>query len=243
MLIYKPSGRAGEYSEYALNFYKGCSHGCKYCYVPLIVKRNRQEFYKNVGLKKDLFKKLKKELEKKNDFESNVLLSFTSDVYQPCEEKNYYTRKVIEMLNEYDIDFTVLTKNKLASRDFDLYKENDEFAMTLTYIDSEASKRIEPFASLPSERIETLKKAKSKGIKTWASLEPVIWPEQTLKLIEMTHLFVDKYKIGTINYSKQKEKIDWYDFSLRLKLLLEKYGTKYYIKEDLRPYFEGDFVR
>ncbi len=81
-----------------------------------------------------------------------------------------------------------------------------------------------------------LKNAKNKGIGTWVSLEPVIEPEQTLGIVELTHEFVDIYKVGTLNYHSGKNLINWREFALRIKEILNKYNCDYYIKNDLQKY-------
>lgn len=70
------------------------------------------------------------------------------------------------------------------------------FGATLTFIDELKSLEVEPNAAKPQDRISTLKKLHEEGIKTWASIEPVIDPVQSLALIEATMPFVDQYKIG-----------------------------------------------
>ena len=91
-------------------------------------------------------------------------------------------------------------------------------------------------APLPNDRIETLKFAHGLGIETWVSLEPVVIPSETLEIINLTHDFVDFYKVGTLNYDSLAKTIDWKEFGLNAIKLLEKYNKKYYIKDDLKKY-------
>ena len=159
------------------------------------------------------------------------MLSFTSDPYHNQEAADF-TRAALELFIKYSVNWNVLTKNKEARRDFHLYRGGDKFGMTLTFRSNEDSMSHEPKASLPIDRMVTLKMAHEARIPTWVSMEPVIDPSQTLKLIELTREFVDFYKVGKINY--QKTSVDWVKFRTEAIALLEQHGKKYYIKKDLR---------
>ena len=94
----------------------------------------------------------------------------------------------------------------------------------------------EPGAATPQDRINSLKKAKEKGIETWVSFEPVIDPEETYKLFEASKDYVDLYKIGKINNYKDAEEVDWREFTKKIINLCETNNKKYYIKDSLKPY-------
>ena len=95
-------------------------------------------------------------------------------------------------------------------------------------------KEIEPFAAPTNERINSLKKAHDLGIFTFVSLEPVWNPNQTLELIDLTHEFVDFYKVGKLNYNKLQKLIDWKKFKFDVIEKLDTYKKEYYIKNDLQ---------
>jgi hypothetical protein len=117
--------------------------------------------------------------------------------------------------------------------DFKYYGSNDWFATTLTFTDVNDSKRHEPNADSPLERFESLKMAKQQyGIKTWASIEPVIDPQQSLALIEETAPYVDLFKIGKLNHADSPH-IDWRTFAAQAIELCENLGVRYFIKIDL----------
>lgn len=239
-IIYEPAGKAKEYSPLAANLYSGCSHGCKYCYVPKFCKKNQEEFHQEVKPRKDILRLIEIDsLIMKNQQIQPVLLCFTCDPYQPEEEKLMVTRRVLKIFKRYGVPFQVLTKGgMLAERDFDLYTEKDLFATSLTLLDEKDSLEWEPGARLPQERIETIKIANKAGIKTWVSLEPVIDPYQTLEIIRLTHSFVDKFKVGKLNHHAHQKNIDWKKFALQAIELLEKLGKDYYIKIDLAEYLK-----
>ena len=239
-IIYEPAGRAKEYSPLAANLYSGCSHGCKYCYVPKFCRKKPDNFHQEVKPRKDILKLIEIDaFNLKNQGIPPVLLCFTCDPYQPSEEELKITRQTLKIFNRYNLPFQVLTKGgMLAERDFDLYTKYDFFATSLTLLDEKDSLNWEPGAKPPRERIETVKKAHQAGIKTWVSLEPVIEPEQTLEIIKMTHSFVDKYKVGKLNHHEHHKNIDWKDFAQKVVNLLEKLGKDYYIKIDLAEYLK-----
>lgn len=234
-IIYEPSGRAKEYGDLALNIYSGCNFGCKYCFAPLILKKDRETFHKVSKARDNLLEKVEKDCQN-NQFEGRrVHLCFTCDPYQDIDVVLKATREVLCLFKRYNVNFQILTKGGIrAVRDFDLYKFGDSFGSTLTFHDEIDSKHWEPKASYYYKRLEAIKIAHKTGIKTWVSLEPVINPEQTLQIIIDTMPWVDLYKIGPINYSDIKKTIDWKDFGHKAIQLLENYGKEYYIKEDLK---------
>jgi DNA repair photolyase len=239
-IIYRPAGRAGEYSEYAVNLYGGCDHHCPYCYVPLARHITPEKFY-GAGATpyKNVLKKLAADCRRlQGAITTPIMLSFTSDAYQHSEAGHQTTRQAIRLLKQHGFRICVLTKAGMrATRDFDLLDAGDVMAATLTLINEADSLKWEPHAALPSDRIEFLKAAKRRGMETWASLEPVIDPEQTLELIQATRGIVDLYKIGTINYVKVvSEKIDWTDFVREAVAAVIAGNQAYYLKDDLLKY-------
>jgi DNA repair photolyase len=119
---------------------------------------------------------------------------------------------------------------------FDLLGTNpgDAFATTLTFLDPADSAEWEPGAASPVDRLDAIATAKTRGITTWVSLEPVIDPEQTLKIIRQIHRHVDLFKVGTLNHHKLAATIDWHAFAHNVVTLLDDLGAAYYLKNDLR---------
>jgi DNA repair photolyase len=165
-------------------------------------------------------------------------LSFLNDPYAPLNQKKQLTREVIQILRQNHIPFQVLTKSCSAAWDFDLYGARDAFAVTLTLLDKRW-KQWESKATEPEIRMVTLQQAKMIGIETWVSLEPVIDPEQSLKIIEETHDYVDLYKIGTLNYVTPPSSIDWRAFGREAIALCERFSKPYWIKSDLAQHLGG----
>lgn len=237
-IIYEPSGRAAEYSHLAINHYTGCGHGCRYCYVPAATKNNN--FHEQQSVRRNVLRQLRREAPKYAGSDKRVLLSFATDPYQPLDETEQVTRKVIELLREFDIPFQILTKGGTrACRDFDLYGPNDLFGVTLTFLNEQDSRKEEPNAAIPHSRILALEMAKKLGIETWVSLEPVIDPKQTLEIIRQTHHTVDHFKIGKLNYDERAREINWRKFGIAAIELCREFETDYYIKKDLAMYLDG----
>lgn len=166
-------------TDYVINPYTGCLHGCKYCYTTFI--RRFQNIKPNWGdflyVKKNCPELLEKELEKAKA--GHIWIASVTDCYCPIEEKYKLTRRILETISKskYKDKFTIeiLTKSALVERDFDLLKKmNVELGCSINTLDSEVSKIIEPFASPPKLRIETLKKAKYRGIKVYGFISPVL---------------------------------------------------------------------
>lgn len=237
-IIYQPKGRALEYAARAANLYRGCSHGCEYCFAPRTTRKDKDLFHSEefIRPRKDVLKHLIVDAKKYAGCPHNVLLSFTSDPYQPIEEDLKITREAIKILNGENIGVTILTKGgALAERDFDILKLNpaNQFGVTLTCVNSVASEEWEPGAAMPFERVNSLRIAQAQGIYTYVSLEPVLDPERVYELICATHKFVNFYKIGKLNYHPHAKTIDWVKFRENVKALLLNYGKDFMLKKDL----------
>ncbi len=237
-IIYEPAGRAREYAGLAANIYDGCTHGCVYCWAPKVRYKTPEEFHETAIPRKDVLTKLAADCRNTRiSREHPVLLCFTGDPYPPEEEQNGVTREAIELLHGGGFSVEVLTKGgKRCQRDFDLLTARDAVAATLTFVSEQKSREWEPFATPPAERFAALDEAHSKGIRTWASLEPVIDPEETYEIIRQTHGFIDRYKVGTLNYHAAGKEIDWINFANKVTALLEAHGCDYYVKNDLKKY-------
>jgi len=246
-LVYEPAGRAREYAPLALNLYTGCSHGCSYCYAPAAMRKDPRTF-KHAQPRADIIANLERELTRNGDGSlldagdhPPVLLCFTSDPYQPVAIESGVTRAAIETLHAHGYPVHILTKGGMrATADFDILGTHpgDAFACTLTFVNERDSLVWEPQAALPRDRRHALTIAHHRGITTWASLEPVIDPEQTLDLIALTADVVDLFKVGTLNHHAHAATIDWPDFARRVVYLLDSLECDYYLKDDLRRHLD-----
>ena len=237
-IIYEPRGRAREYAPLACNIYRGCDHGCTYCYAPSATFRQRQDFVAST-VRADFLGKLEKEATRHqhHGLTGKVLLCFTCDPYQHLDTETQMTRHTIKILHSHGFNVQVLTKGgSRALRDLDLLGPDDAFATSMTLLDEQASLEWEPEAALPQNRIDTLRIFHKAGIPTWVSLEPVIDPEAALEIIHQTHEFVDLYKVGKLNHHPHAKTIDWQHFAIAAVQLLSSLDKPYYVKADLRAF-------
>ena len=237
--IYEPKGKAKEYCDLAVNLYKGCGHGCTYCYAPAILRKSglsKDDFYNHPSVRPGILEALTKDAPKYKGRE--VQLCFTCDPYQPIEQELQVTREAIKILKSNEIIVRILTKGGiLSTRDFDLLEPGvDWYGATLSFLDAEKSETWEPGAASPENRITALTMAKSAGLNTWASMEPVIDPGESFRVMMECIDAVDVFKIGAWNYDSRAKEINWREFVTNIVMIFELYGKEYYIKKDLKDY-------
>lgn len=238
-LIYHPSGSAGEYADkgYAVNLFKGCTHGCKYCYVPQFThfKGGMEAFHASVTAAPDVLERLERDMKRVGVLPEPIFLCFTCDPY--CvDAPEGVTRKAIQIITQSGNRVNILTKGGTrACSDFDLLaRSKSNIGATLTFSMASSSSHWEVKGALPKDRIDMLMLAKASGIETWASIEPVIDPSQSLVAMEYAIPYVDTFKIGKWNHDSRAKDIDWKDFAQKAKALMEKHGKKYMFKKELR---------
>lgn len=241
-IIYEPKGKAGEYSPLAVNIYKGCDHKCFYCYVPSIMTVYNKGYNHNIVEQKNNFlTNLRKEAETYTKGKKQVLLSFTSDPYCSLNDTLDLTKETINILCSNKFPVAILTKGgERALKDlptFIKYKDIIKVGSSLTLFKEESIRKHESGASLYKERENLLKQCNMNDIKTWASIEPVIYPEETLEILQRTVSFVNQYKIGKLNHFKEIEsKINWTKFLYDAVKIMRDNKKMFMIKEDLAKY-------
>jgi len=236
-IIYEPQGRASEYAGLAANIYTKCTHGCRYCYANKMRKMKKEQFHAENKVKNNAIRDLRKDARKLRELRDDreILFCFMGDPYNPDEPVQGITRQAIEIMIQNNLRFTVLTKGgDRARRDLDLLSHYPKCSLgqTIIFSDQVSADYWEPNAAPLLERFQLAKDAHEMGITTWVSLEPVIDPNQALEVVSLLHPYVDKWKVGPINYQKGID-VDWPQFKNDIVSLFKKVGAIYYLKKEL----------
>lgn len=160
-----------------MNLYRGCQHGCIYC-----DSRSRcyhmDHAFEDIEVKENAPELLEQALRRKR---KRGMLSTGSmtDPYLPLERELGLTRKALELAERYGYGFTLITKSDLVLRDLDLLKAIQEktkcvVQMTLTTLDEELCKKLEPGVCTTARRLEVLEILKREGIPTVVWLCPIL---------------------------------------------------------------------
>ena len=163
--------------------HRGCEHGCVYCFArpshAYLGFSPGLDFETQIVSKPDAPKVLRKELQK-NGYRCEVLaLGSNTDPYQPIEKKLKITRQILEILLEHRHPVGIVTKSQLILRDVDLLttfaqKNLVHVFISVTTLNSELAQRMEPRASSPERRLETIRKLHDAGVPVGALASPMI---------------------------------------------------------------------
>jgi len=201
-------------SDYTINPYVGCEHGCTYCYARFMKRftGHKEEWGRFVDVKTNAAALLQREIRKKRS--GRVWISGVCDPYQPIEKKYELTRRCLEILSKHGWPVTIQTKSPLVKRDLELLGTfNDiEVGLTITTADDSIRKIFEPNSPAIDERIETLEKLHSAGLKTYAMIAPLL--PKAEGLVTLLSEKVDYVLIDKMNYHYA----DW---------VYRKYGLEY----------------
>ena len=185
---------------------------------------DRETFHTRVEPRKDIVSALRRQLEREQITGKLIHLCFTCDPY-PEERDTTATREVIQALKEYGNHVQILTKGD-GSRDFHLLDGEDWYGITYD------GGLIENGCPIDVRFMHLRQAKETYGIKTWVSFEPVLFPCFVLKYIKKCAPFVDRVKIGKLNYDKSS--VDWAQFGREAEAVCQKLGLDYYIKDSLR---------
>lgn len=185
-------------SDYVINPYVGCPHGCKYCYASFMKRFTGHK--EDWGTFIDI-KKCDKEINIKKLENKNVFLSSVTDCYNKFEEKYELTRKILKQLVNANCYLSISTKSKLILRDLDLLKQikNITVSMSINTLDEDFRKDMDNASSI-QERLNTLKELHKNGIHTVLFMSP-IFPYITnfKEIIEVSKEYIDEYWFENLN--------------------------------------------
>jgi len=158
-------------AKYSLSAYTGCSHSCLYCYASSYIRRFSQP-----REKKDFLKRLEKEI-KKVPKGSLIAMANSSDPYLPLEKELKLTRQGLKIIKEYDLSLNIVTKSSLILRDLDILKGFKKIvvSISLTTLNKELAKKLEPYSCPPQERLRTVKEL-SLHLPVVVRFDPLIYP-------------------------------------------------------------------
>lgn len=185
-------------SDYVINPYVGCPHGCRYCYA-CFMKRftgHSEEWGSFIDIKQ-----CDKPISQKKLQGKSVFLSSVTDCYNPFEEKYKITRNILEQLISIDCELNISTKSNLVLRDIDLLKQckNLKVSISVNTLDEQFKNDMDNASSI-QERLETLETLYKNGIYTVLFMSPV-FPVITdyREIIEKTNKYVDEYWFENLN--------------------------------------------
>jgi len=167
----------------SLNPYRGCEHGCAYCYArpthEYLGYSAGLDFETKLIAKKNAPELLRKELASRSYVPSVIAISGVTDAYQPIERKLELTRRCLEVLAECRNPIAIITKNHLVTRDIDLLRSLAEVNAVTVYIsvtslDAELASKLEPRASRPVRRLAAIRELSEAGIPVGVLMAPVI---------------------------------------------------------------------
>jgi len=167
----------------SINIYRGCEHGCAYCYArpfhEFLGFSPGLDFETKIVVKYKAPELLRAELASPKWKPQCIAMSGVTDCYQPAERKLQLTRRVLEVLLEFRNPVGIVTKNHLVTRDVDLLAQLAKFDCAAVYIsittlDPELTPRLEPRASLPRMRLAAVKTLADAGVPVGVMLAPMI---------------------------------------------------------------------
>ncbi|MXQ13698.1 PA0069 family radical SAM protein [Microvirga makkahensis] len=169
--------------EKSINPYRGCEHGCSYCFArPTHAYQGLSsglDFETKIFAKPNAAELLEKELRAPNYQPTTIALGANTDPYQPVERKFRITRSVLEVLNRANHPVGIVTKSALVTRDIDLLsqmadKQLAKVAISITTLDPKLARRMEPRAATPAKRLETVRRLSEAGIPVTVLVAPII---------------------------------------------------------------------
>lgn len=185
-------------SDYVINPYVGCSHGCKYCYASFMKRFTGH--IENWGDFIDI-KKCNKKIDLRKISGKNVFLSSVTDCYNELEEKFLITRGILEQLVNSDCYLSISTKSSLILRDIDLLKQikNLTVSVSINTLDESFKNDMDKASSIKS-RLNTLKYLHENGIYTVLFMSPIFpYITQWKEIIEISKKYVNEYWFENLN--------------------------------------------
>ncbi|MHB1483062.1 MAG: SPL family radical SAM protein [Saccharofermentanales bacterium] len=212
-----------------MNIYRGCSHGCIYCDSRSKCYQMDHDF-EDIEVKTNAPEMLEEELKSKRK-KCMIGTGAMTDSYMPLEKKMLYTRRCLELVDEFGFGIAIQTKSDLILRDLDLLKSINEKAkcivqITLTTFDENLCRILEPNVSTTKERFEVLKIMRDNGIPT------IVWLCPFLPFINDTEVNLR----GLLGYCVEAKVFGILNFGIGVTL---REGDREYFYQKLDEHFPG----
>lgn len=169
--------------EKSINPYRGCEHGCAYCFArPTHAFQGLSsglDFETKIFAKPNAAELLEKELRASNYEPTTIALGSNTDPYQPVERRFRITRSILEVLSRMNHPVGIVTKSALVARDIDILSRMAErqlakVAISVTTLDPKLARRMEPRAATPAKRLDTIRTLTEAGIPVSVLVAPII---------------------------------------------------------------------
>ena len=197
-------------SDYVINPYVGCTHGCRYCYASFMKRFTGHK--ENWGDFIDI-KKCNKKINLKKISGKNVFLSSVTDCYNEFEEIHLITREILKELVDSDCYLSISTKSSLILRDIGLLKQKKNLTVSISINTlNEKFKNDMDNASVIKERLNTLKELHKNGIYTVLFMSPIFpYITEWKEIVEISKEYVDEYWFENLNLrgSYKKDILDY----------------------------------
>ena len=238
-----------------LNIYRGCEHGCHYCYAMYshrYLKKKEKDFFpgresqpekdcvffQRICVKTNIAEALEKQLAARSWKKEVINIGGVCDSYQPAEAEYGLMRRVLEVMIKYRNPVTISTKSDLILRDFDLLNELAELtyvnvAVTVTTMDERLSTLLEPLASPPERRFSVLRAFKETDAATGLHIMPILpfltdSPQNLERILSLAAECEVDYALPGILYLRSETRKHFFDFlELNFPELVDQYRKLY----------------
>ena len=170
-------------SNWSMNPYQGCEHGCVYCYARITHEywgySSGKDFEREILVKENAPQLLDKQLRSKRWKADPIMLSGNTDCYQPAERHYKLSRRLLEVCLKHKHPIGIITKNALVLRDLDILTQLEQHGLvhvhvSITTLNESLRRILEPRTSSTTQRLKTVKTLVDHGIPTNVMMAPVI---------------------------------------------------------------------
>ena len=218
--------------EQSVNPYRGCEHGCVYCYArpthSYLGLSPGLDFERKLFYKPDVVDQLRQELSAPGYRCQVLALGTNTDPYQPIEKRYQLMRGILELMLETEHPITITTKSSLVERDLDLLQKLAVsnlvlVSLSVTTLNHDIARKLEPRATAPRRRVQTISHLSNAGIPVHVSVAPVV---PALTDNEMESILEECSKAGATFASYTLLRLPWEVKDLFIQWLEEHYPNR-----------------